>query len=213
MLPNLLPPEPEPPVNRRREAALAFIAPAVTTVLTATGFGLYFAEPEGMPSWVFVVVLALAGAGCLAVIVTTCIGEAKRIPLAALVSIGLMLAAQFTLVLTVEKAVLAARGVEVACVVVDRRDYTSSDRGADRELTWHQLECEDWPSFEEVTDRDDQLAREVTATFDPTGAATPSVGGVDLLRVVVASLAPAGLIAASLLVRRYSIYRGRRGAR
>lgn len=206
MFPSLLPPETGPPVDRRREARLALLAPGIATALTATGFGLYFADAA--PAWVVVTVLTAAGAGFLAVIVTTCMGAVTRIPAVAVAFLVLLFLGQLTLAYTTERVVSAVRGVEAACVVVDRHDYTAArPRSADEAMTAHTLECDGWPPFREDTPRDAQLPREVTATFDPKGVADPVVGEVDWTGTLLFALAPAGLIAAAISLRWYVVRR------
>jgi hypothetical protein len=205
---------PEPPINRRKEAALAFIAPAAATAATAAASLLRQYAPE--TAWLDGATLTAAGAGVLAVVVTTCMGAVARRPFAVIAVAVLMTAGQLAVAYTVAEATRADRGVEVVCTVSERRDYISDpprNSGPGEPMTEHLLVCGDWPSFEAHTPRGRQLWGEVTAVFDPGGDVPPRVGDIGWEPIALGAAGAVAAIALALLIRVRTVGLHRRAAR
>lgn len=191
-----------PPIDARREVLYAIVPPVFTfAAASATSWLHAFAQGSTVTDLVFVACVVLTMIGAIAIVATAFLGRLREIMKRVfLVMPLLVLLTMLGPIVAIDQFVLATRGVQVECEVISKRDYVRSS-GVER--TDHEFACPGWPSFNEDTDREEQLplGHDVIATIDPLDKALPSLREVSTQKGIVTVLVAAGLLIVLIIGR------------
>ncbi|MDN3241007.1 hypothetical protein [Glycomyces tritici] len=169
---------PGPPLNARREIALAIALPLTAVALTATVLWLNLFLSDPLRGWAKALGFAAIAAPVVAAAVLSFRGRAHRNWKATLAFPLLIAAGSGALVPAFNQFALAHHGIDVECAVSYRNDYIAHHEDGDEPMSDHEFRCVGWDPPTLKTDREEalEIGDHRIIVFDPLGRVNPSFG-------------------------------------